>query len=91
MRQQPKRHRSQTWPVRDARARLSELIDKAVSEGPQTVTKNGKPVAVLVSAEEWDKRRKPKGTLVNFFLNSPLRNSGLKVERFRDRPRKVDL
>ena len=38
----------ETWTVATAKARFSELIDKAKSEGPQTVTRNGKPAARLV-------------------------------------------
>lgn len=39
-----------TWQVRDAHARLREVIDKALSEGPRTITDNG--VGVIVLAEE---------------------------------------
>ena len=43
----------QTWPVQDAKARFSELLEKCLVEGPQTVTKRGAEAAVLVSADEW--------------------------------------
>jgi prevent-host-death family protein len=81
----------ETWTVANAKARFSELIDKAKSEGPQTVTRNGKPAAVLVSIEEWEKKTAPKGTLVEFFQNSPLYDSGIEIERFKGGFRKVDL
>ncbi|WP_342359996.1 type II toxin-antitoxin system Phd/YefM family antitoxin [Terrarubrum flagellatum] len=42
-----------TWPVHDAKARFSELLDACVAEGPQAVTKRGVEAAVLVSAAEW--------------------------------------
>ncbi|KRE23994.1 prevent-host-death protein [Bosea sp. Root483D1] len=80
-----------SWSVATAKARFSELIDKAKSEGPQTVTRNGKPAAVLVSVEEWEKKTERKGTLVEFFQNSPLYDSGIEIERFRGGFRKVDL
>ena len=80
-----------SWSVADAKARFSELIDKAKSEGPQTVTRNGKPAAVLVSVEEWEKKAAPQGTLVEFFQSSPLHDSGIEIERFRGGFRKVDL
>lgn len=42
-----------TWPVQDAKARFSELLDACISEGPQIVTKRGVETAVLVPVEEW--------------------------------------
>jgi prevent-host-death family protein len=41
------------WPVQDAKARFSELLDASVNEGPQMVTKRGVETAVLVPVEEW--------------------------------------
>ena len=42
-----------TWPVQDAKARFSELLDACVSEGPQVVTRRGAETAVLVPIAEW--------------------------------------
>ena len=80
-----------SWSVADAKARFSAMIDKARSNGPQILTKNGKPIAVLVSIEEWERRTKPKENLVEFFQNSPLFDSGLDLERRDHEPRKIDL
>ena len=41
------------WPVQDAKARFSELLDACMSEGPQLVTKRGAEAAVLVDISEW--------------------------------------
>lgn len=41
------------WPVQDAKARFSELLDACVSEGPQLVTRRGTETAVLVPIDEW--------------------------------------
>ena len=43
-----------TWPVHDAKARFSELLEASISEGPQVVTKHGKAAAVLVPIRQWD-------------------------------------
>lgn len=85
------RKRAENWPVGEAKARLSEVIDRALSEGPQAITRNGSLVVVLVSAEEWESKTRRKGNLAEFFAASPLRNSGLKIERLKDKPRKIDL
>jgi prevent-host-death family protein len=42
---------ARTWQIRDARANFSTLVDKAISDGPQIVTRNGKKIVVVVSAE----------------------------------------
>ena len=42
-----------SWPVQEAKARFSELLEKSVTEGPQIVTKRGVETAVLVPIEEW--------------------------------------
>ena len=41
------------WPVQDAKARFSELLDTCLAEGPQMVTRRGAEAAVLVPVEEW--------------------------------------
>lgn len=46
-----------TWPVQDAKARFSELLDACVSEGPQVVTRRGTETAVLVPIAEWKRLR----------------------------------
>jgi prevent-host-death family protein len=81
---------AQTWTVAQAKAKFSEVIDRAMSEGPQTVTRKGRTAVVVVGAEEWNRKTKRVGTLADFFASSPLRQGGLKLPR-RTRPRKVDL
>ena len=42
-----------TWPVQDAKARFSELLDSCIAQGPQMVTKRGAEAAVLVPVALW--------------------------------------
>lgn len=42
-----------TWPVADAKARFSELLDAAINKGPQVVSRRGIEAAVLVPIAEW--------------------------------------
>ncbi len=79
------------WTVAEAKAKLNELIERARSVGPQMVTKKGKTVVVIVSAEEWQRKTERKDTLAEFFLRSPLRNSGPMIRRRHDRPRRIEL
>ena len=79
------------WTVAEAKAKFSELIERARSRGPQTITKNGRDAAVVVSAEEWRRKTERVGTLADFFAASPLRNSGLKIPRSKQSPRPIKL
>jgi prevent-host-death family protein len=82
---------AETWTVAEAKAKFSKLIDRARQHGPQTITRNGRTAAVVVASEEWERKTKRVGNLAEFFGISPLRRSGLKVERPKSRLRKVDL
>ena len=81
---------SRTWTVAEAKSKFSELIDRARARGPQTITRNGRTAAVLVSAEEWERKTRRSGNLAEFFAASPLRESGLVIERSKDKPRDVE-
>lgn len=78
------------WTVAKAKAKLSEVIERAQST-PQTITRNGKPSVVVVSAEEWQRKVARKGTLAEFLLASPLRGAELDVDRQGDEPRDLSL
>jgi prevent-host-death family protein len=82
---------AQSWTVAEAKAKFSEVIDRALAEGPQTITRKGRAAAVLVGADEWHRKTYRVGNLAEFFAASPLRGSGLKIRRSKERPRKVDL
>jgi prevent-host-death family protein len=79
------------WTVAEAKAKFSEVIDRAQRQGPQTITRHGIETVVVVSAEEWERKTKRKGNLAEFFAASPLRDSNLIVERKTDNPRKTEL
>lgn len=79
------------WTVAQAKAKLSELIEHARTHGPQTITRNGRRTAVVVDAEEWERKTQRSGSLADFFATSPLRGSRLKVRRSKDQLRSTDL
>jgi prevent-host-death family protein len=82
---------SDAWTVAQAKAKFSEVIDKARSLGPQTITRNGRKAAVIVAADEWERKTRRQGNLAEFFSSSPLRRSGLKIDRMRGGVRKAGL
>ena len=79
------------WSVAQAKARFSEVVGRALTQGPHAITRNGRPAVVVVSVEEWARKTGRKGTLADFFAASPLRGSGLETERTQDEARKVEL
>lgn len=78
-------HDEISWTVAGAKAKLSEVMERA-QLAPQTITRNGKPSVVVVSAEEWQKKTTRRGTLAEFLLASPLRGANLETERQSDEP-----
>jgi prevent-host-death family protein len=80
-----------TWAVAEAKARFSEVIDRALADGPQTITRKGKEAVVVVSTEEWQRKTVRKGNLAEFFAASPLRGTGLRIKRSKDGPREREV
>ena len=79
------------WQLQDARNRLSELVRKAREDGPQVITLRGRDAVVVVSAKEFGKLSRPRGSLVDFFRKSPLAGVNLDLARSTDTGRRVDL
>ena len=79
------------WTVAQAKAKLSEVIENARAYGPQIITRNGRRTAVVVGAEEWERKTQRSGSLADFFKASPLRGSGLNPRRSKNRLRTSDL
>ncbi len=80
-----------TWTVTSAKARFSEVVERAMTHGPQMITKNGRASAVVVSAEEWVRKAHRQGSLAQYLAASPLRGSGIEAGRRSDPPRDVRL
>ena len=79
-----------SWTVAAAKAKLSEVMERA-QLAPQTITRNGTPSVVVVSADEWQKKIARKGSLAEFLLASPLRGADLNIERQTDDLRDLPL
>lgn len=79
-----------TWQVQTAKQRFSELVERAVKEGPQIVTKHGRETVVVLDIREY---RRLLGTPMNFkeFLMTMPRTDDLEIERSKDVGRDIDL
>lgn len=82
----------QRWQIQEAKARLSELVKCAQNDGPQAITMHGKPVAVLVSRETFERLSQQGDTLSAFMRRSPLYGlDELEFDRDQSLPREVAL
>lgn len=79
------------WQLQDAKNRFSELVNKALDEGPQIVTRRGEEVVVVVSSKAYQKTIKTQTSLLEFFRQSPLLGVELDLERDPSFPRENQL
>jgi prevent-host-death family protein len=77
------------WQIQEAKAKFSELVQKAIDEGPQTVTRRGRGVVVVLSAEEFDLMTKRQIDLKD--LLPYLAPDEVDLERDKSLPRDVEL
>lgn len=73
----------QSWQMQDAKARLSEVVKLAESDGPQGITIHGRSVAVVLSRATFERMSGQRASLVEFMQSSPL--TGLDDELVFDR------
>jgi prevent-host-death family protein len=79
------------WQLQEAKNRLSQVVELALHDGPQTITLRGKPSAVVVSFDEFRKLTMPLTGLSQFFKQSPLCDVELDFSRSADLSREVEL
>ncbi len=73
------------WQIQDAKNKLSEVIQRAINQGPQVITRHGEKTVVVVSYAEYETLRKSQGKLSAFFRASPL--AGIDLTRDQSLPR----
>jgi prevent-host-death family protein len=82
-----------SWPVQDAKARFSELLETCLNEGPQLVTRRGEDAAVLVPVAEWERLQKAASSSLKELLLAPLPRGGIPLPtrgRLHRRPTNAD-
>jgi prevent-host-death family protein len=60
-----------TWQVQEAKNRFSEVIARALTDGPQTVTRHGRPVVRVVSVAQAPAAEKTDDNFASFLLQAP--------------------
>jgi prevent-host-death family protein len=69
------------WQLQEAKSKFSQIVNRALREGPQIVTRHGQEVVVVLSVEEYRKMIESRPTLLDLLLNSPLAGSELEIVR----------
>jgi len=82
---------SATWKLEDAKARFSEVVRRAHTEGPQAVTVRGQCAVVVLDAQDYERlaESKPMVPLVDFLERLDM--SGLDLTREADQGRDIEL
>jgi len=80
-----------SWQLQEAKARFSELVKQALTQGAQIVTRHGKNVVVVMPYHDYEELTRPRESLSQFLRESPLGGSQLLIERDRSLPREVEI
>jgi antitoxin Phd len=73
----------QSWQLQEAKNKLSRVVENAVHDGPQIITKHGVEVAIVISYADYQKMIATRGKLSTFFRDSPL--VGIELDIARDK------
>lgn len=77
------------WQVQEAKTRLSEVIERARTEGQQTITRHGAERAVVLSVEDYRALAARKPDFKTYLLGGP-KVEDFTIERDRDTGRVID-
>ncbi len=72
-----------TWQLQEAKNKLSEVVEEALTRGPQLITRHGVEAAIVLSYAEYRSLVLMQQPLADFFRESPLDESDLDLTRDR--------
>ena len=72
---------ARVWQLQEAKNKLSEVVDEALSHGPQIITKRGVETAIVLSYADYRKLVLNQQKLSDFFRESPLVGVDLDLTR----------
>lgn len=78
------------WQLQEAKQKFSQVVQHALDEGPQVVTRHGEIVVVVVSADEYQRLTSGRQDFTEFLLSGP-DLSVLDLDRARELARRIDL
>jgi antitoxin Phd len=63
---------SREWQLQDAKARFSAVVGGANTDGPQRITRHGKPAAIVLSEADFQRlNRGERSSLSDFLATLP--------------------
>ena len=72
---------NRTWQLQEAKNKLSEVVEEALSQGPQIITRRGVKVVIVIAYEQFQKMTASEQKPSDFFRNSPLAGQELNLTR----------
>lgn len=78
------------WQLQTAKQKFSEVVERALGEGPQFVTRRGRPVVVVVAVDEYRRLRSGGPDFKRFLIDAPDWEL-LELERPNEVGRQVEL
>jgi prevent-host-death family protein len=79
------------WQLQEAKQRFSELVQRALDEGPQIVTRRGKEAVVVVAADDYRRLTGAEPDFKQFLLTAPDLTPLELDSQPRDLPRELDV
>jgi antitoxin Phd len=80
-----------TWSLQDATARFSQVVENALKDGPQFVTRRGEKAVVVLSTDVFEKLTSSSPSFKDFLLSCPKLDDEFEFERQKDSPRNIEL
>ena len=75
------------WQLQDAKNKLSEVIEQALKQGPQLITRRGEKAVIVLSYKEYTRMKQSQTKLSEFFRASPLAKIDVNLKRDKSLPR----
>lgn len=72
---------TQTWQLQEAKNKLSQVVDNALNQGPQIITRRGVEVVIVIAYDQFKKMTVSGQKLSDFFRSSPLAGQELDLTR----------
>jgi antitoxin Phd len=79
------------WQLQDAKSKFSEVVDRALAQGVQIITRRGRKAVVVIPFAEYERLTRRGAGLAQFLLDSPLAGSELSIERDKEPPREIGI
>lgn len=80
-----------SWTLQDAKNKFSQVVNNALVDGPQYVTRRGVETVVVVSIQDYEHLTSPKPSFTDFLLHCPKLDGEDPFERPKEYPRELEL